>query len=172
MKRQAWLSIAILGLLWPMPVQVRAESGNVPGSQLFSGENILIAMARDNDGSIGMSEPLTLLARGLSKPSRPHEGRHPGVRKIVSRGDDQVRLFFGASDTGDRRKGQQSCRASRMLGMAQSTSRQPRRLPRPASSSPRTSGGASSSDSISLDRLKHRLVWGHPGTASPRGPCA
>ncbi len=32
-------------------------------------------MARDNDGLIGMSEPLTLLVRGGSMPSRPYEGR-------------------------------------------------------------------------------------------------
>jgi beta-glucanase (GH16 family) len=48
----------------------------VPGSQLYSGENVLIAMVRDNDGLIGMSEPLTLTVRNQrERSSTPYEGR-------------------------------------------------------------------------------------------------
>lgn len=48
----------------------------VPGSQLYSGENVLIAMARDGDGLIGISEPLTLLVRNRSEgPGKRYGGR-------------------------------------------------------------------------------------------------
>jgi len=48
----------------------------VSADQLYTGENVLIAMARGSDGLIGISEPLTLLVRGDSgRPSTPYQGR-------------------------------------------------------------------------------------------------
>lgn len=47
----------------------KAATFTLPAKQLHLGENILIAMARDNDGLIGMSAPLTLEVRW------PGEGR-------------------------------------------------------------------------------------------------
>jgi len=62
--------------------RIRAEQASssarftVPGSQLYSGENVLMAMARDNDGRIGMSEPLVLLVRNrLERAGKPYQGR-------------------------------------------------------------------------------------------------
>lgn len=42
---------------------------DVPGDQIYGGKSIFIAMARDNDGLIGLSQPLTLEVRG------PREGK-------------------------------------------------------------------------------------------------
>ena len=62
--------------------RIRAEKAaasaafSVPAGQLYSGENVLIAMARSSDGLIGMSEPLTLLVRNRSpQATKPYEGR-------------------------------------------------------------------------------------------------
>lgn len=62
--------------------RIRAEKASasatftVPADQLYCGDNVLIAMARDQDGLIGISEPLTLLVRSRSGSlSKPYEGR-------------------------------------------------------------------------------------------------
>jgi beta-glucanase (GH16 family) len=62
--------------------RIRAERAaasatlTVPGSQLFVGENVLIAMARTSDGLVGLSEPLMLLVRDPRQGrSKPYEGR-------------------------------------------------------------------------------------------------
>jgi beta-glucanase (GH16 family) len=48
----------------------------VPGSQLYLGENVLVAMACDADGRIGLSEPLTVLVRNASQPQgKPYQGQ-------------------------------------------------------------------------------------------------
>lgn len=48
----------------------------VPADQLYTGDNVWVAMARDSDGLIGVSEPLTVLLRDPSgEPSRPYENR-------------------------------------------------------------------------------------------------
>lgn len=58
----------------------------VPASQLYAGENIVIAMARDQDGVVGMSEPLTFLVRSPAEGARkPYEGKPQAVPgKIVA----------------------------------------------------------------------------------------
>ena len=62
--------------------RIRAERAaasarfTVPASQLYSGENVLIAMARDSGDLVGMSEPLTLLVTSASqRPGKPYQGR-------------------------------------------------------------------------------------------------
>ena len=48
----------------------------VPADQVYTGENVWIAMARDTDGFISVSEPLAVLVRNPSgEPSRPYQGR-------------------------------------------------------------------------------------------------
>jgi len=66
--------------------RIRAEKESasatftVPASQLYTGNNILIAMARGSDGLIGMSEPLDLLVRKHSdRPGRPYGGRPQAI---------------------------------------------------------------------------------------------
>jgi len=61
--------------------RIRGEEASVsatftiPAGQLYPGDNVLIAMARDSDGLIGISEPLALLVRGDSgRPSTPYQG--------------------------------------------------------------------------------------------------
>jgi beta-glucanase (GH16 family) len=64
---------------------------SVPGNQLYSGENILIAMARDRDGLIGMSQPLVVLVRDAhQRGGRPYEGRPQAIpgRIIAGRYDE------------------------------------------------------------------------------------
>jgi beta-glucanase (GH16 family) len=52
----------------------------VPGSELFSGENILIAMARDREGLIGISEPVSVLVRDPhTSRGKPYEGRAQAI---------------------------------------------------------------------------------------------
>ena len=52
----------------------------LPASELYTGDNVLVAMARDGDGLIGISEPLTLLVRNPSgQPSTPYEGRAQAI---------------------------------------------------------------------------------------------
>ena len=62
--------------------RIRAEKAaasatfTLPAKQLYLGENILIAMARDKDGLIGMSEPLTLEVRWPAEgTSTPYLGK-------------------------------------------------------------------------------------------------
>jgi len=63
--------------------RIRAEKAGaasatftLPGKRLFYGRNILIAMARDNDGLIGMSKPLSFMVRGLREgKGQPYQGR-------------------------------------------------------------------------------------------------
>jgi len=66
--------------------RIRAEkagasaSFSVPGGQLYSGENVLIAMARDRDGVVGLSEPLTLFVGTTSgRPGKPYGGRPQAI---------------------------------------------------------------------------------------------
>jgi beta-glucanase (GH16 family) len=48
----------------------------VAGSQLYIGDNVIVAMARDSEGLIGISEPLTVrVHEPIQKPSKPYEGR-------------------------------------------------------------------------------------------------
>jgi len=73
--------------------RIRAEKASasatftVPAGQLYFGDNVLIGMARDSDGLIGMSEPLTLLVRSRSgRPSTPYEGRPQAVPGRIAAG--------------------------------------------------------------------------------------
>jgi len=54
----------------------------VPADQLFSGDNVLVAMARDADGRIGTSPPLAVFLRneqeGRGKPYQGHAQTIPG----------------------------------------------------------------------------------------------
>ena len=52
----------------------------VPGNQLFSGDNVLIAMARDRDGLIGTSPPLAVFIRDQREGrGKPYEGRAQAI---------------------------------------------------------------------------------------------
>lgn len=63
-----------------------SASFTLPAGKLHFSENILIAMARDNDGLIGQSEPLTLRVRGEREgQGRPFEGKPQAIPgKIVA----------------------------------------------------------------------------------------
>ncbi len=57
-----------------------AAAFTLPADQLYTGENVLVAMARDSDGLIGVSESLSFLVQNPSgEPSRPFEGRPQDV---------------------------------------------------------------------------------------------
>jgi len=63
----------------------------VPGSQLFSGDNVLVAMARDADGLVGISEPLALFIRDpKAGHGKPYEGRAQAIpgRLVAGRYDE------------------------------------------------------------------------------------
>ena len=52
----------------------------VPASQLFSGENVLIAMARDSHGPVGISSSVTVLVRDQREGTgKPFEGRPQAI---------------------------------------------------------------------------------------------
>ncbi len=52
----------------------------VPAGELYTGDNVLVAMARDSDGLIGISEPLTFLVRNPSgQPSMPYKDRAQAI---------------------------------------------------------------------------------------------
>lgn len=66
--------------------RIRAEKAaasatfTVPANQLYRGENVLIAMARANDGLVGISEPLSFLVCNPSPhASKPYQGRPQGI---------------------------------------------------------------------------------------------
>ncbi|HPA20261.1 MAG TPA: family 16 glycosylhydrolase [Verrucomicrobiae bacterium] len=71
--------------------RIRGESAGgsasftIPGDQIIYGDNIVIAMARDKDGLIGMSEPLTFSVRGQEEcKGRPYGGKRQTIPgKIV-----------------------------------------------------------------------------------------
>ncbi len=66
--------------------RIRAEKAGVsatftlPAKQLYAGENILIAMARDKDGLVGLSKPLTLEVRSPEEnASTPYLGKPQAI---------------------------------------------------------------------------------------------
>lgn len=73
--------------------RIRAEQSaasatfTLPAKQIYRGDNILIAMARDNDGLIGISEPLQLevLVPGVA-PSTPYLGKAQSIPGKITAG--------------------------------------------------------------------------------------
>jgi len=52
-----------------------ASAFTIAGDQLMYGDNIMVAMARDADGLIGLSEPLTFSVREKEGGGRPYGGK-------------------------------------------------------------------------------------------------
>lgn len=59
----------------------------VPGDQLYSGDNVLVAMARGRDGLIGISPPITMLVRDRqASQGQPYEGRAQAIPGRITAG--------------------------------------------------------------------------------------